>query len=113
MCVLKSNSLANKQFVIVVTQPRSRIIGTWLCIYMTVHGMQQHEQSSVERQLHLPGWGFTTEPAAEEIVEAGILMIGGAEGSGSGLGLGLTGSDSWVCEGVSEVVLSLRAKVLL
>ena len=44
-----------------------------LLIYMTVQGMQQHEQSSVERQLHLPGWGLTTEPADEEMVEAGIL----------------------------------------
>lgn len=42
-------------------------------IYMTVHGIQQHEQSSVERQLHLPGWGLTMEPADEEIVEAGIF----------------------------------------
>ena len=42
-------------------------------VYMTVQGMQQHEQSSVERQLHLPGWGLTTEPADEEMVEAGIL----------------------------------------
>ena len=40
---------------------------------MTVQGMMQHEQSSVERQLHLPGWGLTTEPADEEMVEAGIL----------------------------------------
>jgi len=42
---------------------------------MTVHGMQQHEQSSVERQLHLPGWGLTTDPADEAMVEAGILAV--------------------------------------
>jgi hypothetical protein len=45
---------------------------------MTVQGMQQHEQSSVERQLHLPGCGLTTEPAVEEMVEAGISMCVGA-----------------------------------
>lgn len=41
---------------------------------MTVHGMQQHEQSSVEMQLHLPGWGLTTELAVEEMVDAGIFV---------------------------------------
>jgi hypothetical protein len=43
---------------------------------MTVHGMQQHEQSSVLMHEHLPPCGLTTEPAAVEIddlVEAGIV----------------------------------------
>jgi hypothetical protein len=43
---------------------------------MTVQGMQQQLQSSVLKQLHLPPWGLTMEPAAEEmelVVEAGIL----------------------------------------
>jgi hypothetical protein len=45
-------------------------------LYMTVHGMQQHEQSSVLKQEHLPPWGLTIEPAVEEmeLVEAGILV---------------------------------------
>jgi hypothetical protein len=46
---------------------------------MTVHGMQQHEQSSVLRHWHLPPWGLTMEPAAvemEDVVEAGILCVG-------------------------------------
>jgi hypothetical protein len=45
---------------------------------MTVHGMQQHEQSSVLRHEHLPPWGLTMEPAAEEmeeVVEAGIVSV--------------------------------------
>ena len=43
---------------------------------MTVHGMQQHEQSSVLMQEHFPPCGFTMEPAAleTEFVEAGILV---------------------------------------
>jgi hypothetical protein len=48
---------------------------TDLWLYMTVQGMQQHEQSSVLKQEHLPPWGLTMEPAAvemEEAVEAGI-----------------------------------------
>jgi hypothetical protein len=43
---------------------------------MTVHGMQQHEQSSVLKHWHLGPWGLTMEPAAveiEDVVEAGIL----------------------------------------
>jgi hypothetical protein len=40
---------------------------------MTVQGMQQQLQSSVLKQLHLPPWGLTIEPAVEETVEAGIL----------------------------------------
>ena len=43
---------------------------------MTVQGMQQQLQSSVLMQLHLPPWGLTMEPAAEEmdeVVEAGIV----------------------------------------
>jgi hypothetical protein len=43
---------------------------------MTVQGMQQHEQSSVLKQEHLPAWGLMMEPAVvemEEAVEAGIL----------------------------------------
>jgi hypothetical protein len=43
---------------------------------MTVQGMQQHEQSSVLRQEHLPPWGLTMEPAVveiEEAVEAGMF----------------------------------------
>jgi len=45
---------------------------------MTVQGMQQHEQSSVLMQEHLPPWGFTIDPAVLEIelaVEAGILTV--------------------------------------
>jgi hypothetical protein len=43
---------------------------------MTVQGMQQQLQSSVLKQLHLPPWGLTIEPAVVEmelVVEAGIL----------------------------------------
>lgn len=42
---------------------------------MTVQGMQQQLQSSVLMQLHLPPWGLTIEPAAEEteLEEAGIV----------------------------------------
>jgi diketogulonate reductase-like aldo/keto reductase len=44
---------------------------------MTVQGRQQQLQSSVLMQLHLPPWGLTMDPAAdemEEVVEAGIVM---------------------------------------
>ena len=50
----------------------------WVGLYMTVHGMQQHEQSSVLMQEHLPPCGLTIEPAVvemEEAVEAGILVV--------------------------------------
>jgi hypothetical protein len=53
----------------------SRIVFT---LYMTVQGMMQHEQSSVLKQEHLPPWGLTMEPAAEEmeeVVEAGIVAL--------------------------------------
>jgi hypothetical protein len=38
--------------------------------------MQQHEQSSVLKQEHLPPWGLTIEPAVDEmeLVEAGIFV---------------------------------------
>jgi hypothetical protein len=39
--------------------------------------MQQHEQSSVLKQEHLPPWGLTMEPAVveiEEAVEAGMVI---------------------------------------
>jgi len=45
---------------------------------MTVHGMQQQEQSSVLKQEHLPPWGLTIEPAVvemDEVVEAGMLAV--------------------------------------
>lgn len=42
---------------------------------MTVHGRQQHEQSSVLMQEHLPPCGLTIEPVEmEEVVEAGIVV---------------------------------------
>lgn len=42
---------------------------------MTVHGMQQHEQSSVLMQEHLPPCGLPIEPVEiEEVVEAGIMV---------------------------------------
>lgn len=72
---------------------------------MTVQGMMQHEQSSVERQLHLPGWGLTTEPADEEMVEAGILT--GVEDRKAIIGCRIAWAigDSWTRAGAKRVLL--------
>lgn len=46
-------------------------------VYMTVQGRQQQLQSSVLMHEHLPPWGLTIEPAAEEteFVVAGMVLV--------------------------------------
>jgi len=55
-----------------------RVLSSVTDIYMTVHGRQQQLQSSVLMHEHLPAWGLTIEPAAEEteFVEAGMVLVG-------------------------------------
>lgn len=52
--LLPKHGVLARMLQIDVSYRRDGAIKRLLLVYMTVHGMQQHEQSSVERQLHLP-----------------------------------------------------------
>lgn len=75
-----SRRFGNRRNEAIATCVRAYASPKKVLFYMTVQGMQQQLQSSVLMQLHLPPWGLTMEPAAEEmedVVEAGIVMKDG------------------------------------